>query len=190
MEKKEKKVKENVVTGMSSTVGAAVGVVAGSAVAQPVSAAETEEEAVVTEVVTPSRPETEPERPVEPIDPPRPEPQPVDPIVPEPPVEPDVQVMGYETVTNEDGSQMDVAIVAVDGQPVIVADLDRDGIADVIAADENQNSILEEHEIHDVSGEQLAMQPLQEAAGMNTGDAIVQNEPDYINNANVDDYMA
>ena len=100
-------------------------------------------------------------------------------------------MVSYETVTNEDGSQMDVAVVNAQGQTVMIADVDQNGIADVMAADLNNNGQLDEGELVDVSGENIAMQPLQDAANMNGNDMIAQtNDVDYINDANVDDYIA
>lgn len=213
MKKQASKIKSDVATGISSGAGASIGVVTGSVISQSVNAAEpqdTSEEVVVEEVITPNPPRPSQSQSQQPSQPqaeephaeePQPtQPTPTPPEKPEvtPPVpgddtpEPEVQVMSYETVTNEDGSRMDVAVVAVDGQPVMVADLDRDGVADLLVVDENQNGMIEENEIHDISEQQLAMQPLQEAAGMDMGNHLAQADPnpDYVNDADVDDYMA
>lgn len=216
MKKRVSKITSDVATGISSGAGASIGVVTGSVISQSVNAAEpedTSEEVVVEEVITPNPPQPSQSQPQHPSQPQTQEPQAEDPQVTQPtqptptppekpevtpPVpgddtpEPEVQVMSYETVTNEDGSRMDVAVVAVDGQPVVVADLDQDGVADLLAVDENQNGVIEENEIHDISEQQLAMQPLQEAAGMDMGNHLAQADPDpdYVNDADVDDYMA
>lgn len=190
MEKNNSNLKSNVATGASSTVGAAVGVAAGTAFTQPAQATEVEEPTIATQQHNsqhqPDKPESAP-RP-EPV---KPASEPVN-QEPEKPEDPDVQVVSYETITNEDGSQMDVAVVAVDGEPVIIGDLNQDGIADVIASDENLNGQLEANEIQDISGQQLAMQPLHDAVDPNMGGYIAQNDtdPDYTNDANVDDFMA
>ncbi len=192
MEKKNSNFKSNVATGASSTVGAAMGVAAGTAFTQSAQAAEIEEPTLAPQ---PQKPQSQPEKP-EPVKPnPTQDSEPVKPSTqtePVKPEEPDVQVVSYETITNEDGSQMDVAVVAVDGEPVIIGDLNQDGIADVMAHDENHNGQLEAHEVHDISDQQLAMQPLHDAVDPNMGGYLAQNdpEPDYTNDANVDDYMA
>lgn len=195
MEKKNSNLKSNVATGASSTVGAAMGVAAGTAFTQPAHATEVEEPATAPQ---PHNSHPQPAKP-EPVKPePTPQTEPVkpvsNPVTSEPvkPEEPDVQVISYETVTNEDGSQMDVAVVAVEGDPVIIGDLNQDGIADVMAHDGNHNGQLEPNEVQDISGQQLAMQPLHDAVDPNIGGYIAQNdsEPDYTNDANVDDYMA
>ena len=105
--------------------------------------------------------------------------------------ESEIEVVSYETVTNEDGSQMDVAVVNAQGQAVMIADVDQNGLADIMASDLNYNGQLDNGEIVDVSDQNIAMQPLQDAANMNGNNMVAQTgEPDYINDANVDDYIA
>ena len=209
-EKKTSEVKSNVISGMSSTVGAAAGVVAGSVISSEVNAAEipvAPEEAQEVEVVSsqPSRtgentthhnptpaPEPEPTPEPEPRPEPTPQPEPEPEPTPDPtPEGPEIEVVSYETVTNEDGSQMDVAVVNAQGQTVMIADVDQNGVADVMAADLNNNGQLDNGEIVDISEQNIAMQPLQEAANMGGNEMIAQtNDVDYINDANVDDYIA
>ena len=170
MEKKDRKVKESVATGASSIAGAAVGVVGANVIAQEVNAAEvTEQEEIVAQ----------------PVDEPVIQPEP-DPISPDPQVE----VLGYGPVINEDGTQADVAVVAVDGQPVAIGDLDGDGMADVMASDLNQNGVIDNNEIIDISNENIAMEPFQQEAEMGGDDLYLASNDgdDYINNANIDDY--
>ena len=205
-EKKTSDVKSNVISGMSSTVGAAVGVVAGSIISSEVNAAEipaaeipvTPEEEQDVEVVssqpsntggsTPSHNPT-PHPTPEPATEPNPTPEPTPASEPRPVSE--IEVVSYETVTNEDGSQMDVAVVNAQGQAVMIADVDQNGLADIMASDLNYNGQLDNGEIVDVSDQNIAMQPLQDAANMNGNNMVAQTgEPDYINDANVDDYIA
>ena len=205
-EKKTSDVKSNVISGMSSTVGAAVGVVAGSIISSEVNAAEipaaeipvTPEEEQDVEVVssqpsntggsTPSHNPT-PHPTLEPATEPNPTPEPTPASEPRP--ESEIEVVSYETVTNEDGSQIDVAVVNAQGQAVMIADVDQNGLADIMASDLNYNGQLDNGEIVDVSDQNIAMQPLQDAANMNGNNMVAQTgEPDYINDANVDDYIA
>ena len=205
-EKKTSDVKSNVISGMSSTVGAAVGVVAGSIISSEVNAAEipaaeipvTPEEEQDVEVVssqpsntggsTPSHNPT-PHPTPQPATEPNPTPEPTPASEPRP--ESEIEVVSYETVTNEDGSQMDVAVVNAQGQAVMIADVDQNGVADIMASDLNYNGQLDNGEIVDVSDQNIAMQPLQDAANMNGNNMVAQTgEPDYINDANVDDYIA
>lgn len=75
---------------------------------------------------------------------PKPEPEPKP--DPEPTSGHHLEVFSVETVTNEDGSQMDVATVKLDGQGGIIADVDRDGVADVMVVDRNGDGHLSENE--------------------------------------------
>lgn len=104
------------------------------------------------------------------------------------PVEPEVEVLAYETISNEDGSQMDLAVVSVGGQEMGIYDVNQDGTADLMAIDANNNQQIEDNEITDISSEGLSMQPLHD-------EYIAQNDPsmqgpDYINDGDVDNYMA
>ena len=86
---------------------------------------------------------------------------------------------------------MDVAVINAQGQTVMIADVDQNGYADLMASDLNNNNQLDEGEIVDISDQNVEMQPLQDAANMGGNDMIVQaNDVDYINDANVDEYMA
>ena len=205
-EKKTSDVKSNVISGMSSTVGAAVGVVAGSIISSEVNAAEipaaeipvTPEEEQDVEVVssqpsktggsTPSHNPTSHPTP-QPATEPNPTPEPTPASEPRP--ESEIEVVSYETVTNEDGSQIDVAVVNAQGQAVMIADVDQNGVADIMASDLNYNGQLENGEIVDASDKNIAMQPLQDDDNMNGNKMVAhKGEPDYINDANVDDYIA
>ena len=172
--KKETKsnVKSDVATGLSSSVGATIGMVIGSTISAEVNAME-------TPIPGPIPPKPEPPKP----EPPKPEPP-----KPEPPVNPEIEVLGYETVMNEDGSQMDVAIVSVDGQRVAFIDVDRDDLADVYVLDMNENGMLENEEFVPIRDQYLPMQQFREAV-YPAGDMLAQ-EDDYINDANVDEFMA
>lgn len=85
-----------------------------------------------------------------------------------------VEVIHYETVTNGDGSPMDVAIVNIEGQQAVIIDANRDGIADAMAMDLNQNNQLDEGEIINIETENIAMQPLRQEAQIN------ENQPNVI----------
>lgn len=214
-EETKKELKKNVVTGVSGVAGAAAGVVIGAAVTpEQAEAAEVEVEAVETpeeatashsgasashsstahvshtsHAVTPEpEPEPEPEPTPEPKPTPTPEPEPT----PTPgPVDPtsEIEVLGYERVNNQDGTQSDIATVRVQDNIIGVVDADIDGKADVIVCDVNNSGTLEQDEVQNVQSENIAMQPFQEAAGFQPD--LAQNDlPDYDNNANVDDYMA
>ena len=100
--------------------------------------------------------------------------------------EPSGNVVSYETLTMDDGSQMDMAVLNVEGQEVFVIDADRNGTADLIATDLNQNGQIESEEIADISQENIAMQPFQQEADMNQNNYLAMGDegPDYLNGAN------
>lgn len=206
----KKNVKSSVAVGAGSTVGSAAGAVGGIAFANTMQAAETtneqqhnepqhttpvhEPQHSDTHVVTPE-PAPEPAPVPEPTPAPTPEPTPEPAPAPEPTPDPEVQVVGYETVDNGDGSQSDVAYMMVGEVPVAVIDTDRDNVADVMVADMNQNGVVEDDEIVDMSEQNIAMAPLQAAAEESgliaDGDIYADNNlPDYTNDADVTEYMA
>lgn len=137
------------------------------------------------------KPEPQPEAPQ-----PKPEPQPVtpepkpephpEPVTPDEPGNDELQVLGYETLHNEDGSQMDVAVVSIGGHAGLVADVDNNGVADTMVVDVNDNQQIEENEIFDISQTNVRMNDLEQMAGQ---DSVAQNdEPDYINDADINGY--
>jgi len=181
-------VKKNVATGASTAAGATVGVVIGAALSP--------EEAAAQEMPTPDpapQPATGP-KPTPKPEPSKPEPEKTEPQKHEPTLQPEkptdeVEVIGYDRVTNEDGSQMDVAVLNVNGNEVGVVDVTLNGEADAIICDANQNGVIEEGEMQIVQGEGIAMQPFADAAGFNP--QYAHNDlPDYVNDADVDTYMA
>lgn len=149
-----------------------------------------------------------------------PEPTPsLEPIVPGYPGG-EVEVLDYQRVTLADGTSMDYADVLVAGDEIRVIDVDQDGIADLMAHDANYNGIIEESEIIEIGGANIEMEPFQEAAGFDNylahepavepgpylPEPILTNEdpdfsaaqypayptdlPDYVNDADIDSFMA
>ncbi len=181
-------VKKNVATGASTAAGATAGVAIGAALSPETATAQEE---VTLEPVSQSAPGPKPTPQPEPS---TPEPEKTEPQKPEPTPQPEkpadeVEVIGYDRVTNEDGSQMDVAVLNVNGNEVGVVDVTLNGEADAIICDANQNGVIEEGEMQIVQGEGIAMQPFADAAGFNP--QYAQNDlPDYVNDADVDTYMA
>lgn len=121
---------------------------------------------------------------------------PVEPLIgdPDPVVEPsltegNIEVLSYERIPTGEGGEMDVAVLDVNGTEVAVVDFDLDGVADTMACDFNQNGIIEDGESIDIQDQGISMFPFQDAAGFNPD--LAQNQlPDYMNDADVDNYMA
>lgn len=126
---------------------------------------------------------------------PNPEPTPGPNVMPASTLSPDVQVLDYQTITGADGQQMDAALVNISGNQALIVDADRDGVADALVADANNNGQIDNDEVVDISIHQLSMSELQAAANPDPAadpNVMAQNayNSDYENNANVDDYMA
>ena len=202
--------KQNIASGMSSTIGAAVGVVAGTMASNEMHAAESDE-ATVTDA-TPAEETADEDVPVVDVDPAQaPAAEPAGEEVVAEPAQPatepatpqaqpagqtsgDVQVLDYQTVDNGQGGQADVAVITDGTTQAVVIDADRDGIADVMAVDQNHDGQVSDNEIINLEGHNVAMQPLQEMAhaGDPNDGMMAQNasyEPDYVNDANVDGYV-
>lgn len=109
-----------------------------------------------------------------------------------------VEVVDYHTIDNADGSQSDVAVLNVGEQPMAIVDVDQDGAGDLLFADFNQNSLIDEDEIIDITEADVQMRPFAEAANadwpiVNNDGGLANNDehlPDYVSDANVDDFMA
>lgn len=132
-----------------------------------------------------------------PVPDPDPEPTPGPNVMPASTLSPDVQVLDYQTITGANGQQMDAALVNISGNQALIVDADRDGVADALVADANNNGQIDNDEVVDISIHQLSMSELQAAANHETvadpdPNVMAQNayNSDYENNANVDDYMA
>lgn len=106
---------------------------------------------------------------------PAPEPEPTTEPEPQPEPEsvpasnettPDVRVLSFQTITTDDGTQMDVAEVLVEGQEALIVDADRDGWADGLIADSNADGNISDDEIISFVGTdvQIPMQELAQAA--------------------------
>lgn len=166
-----------------------------STASQPTVAATTSHVTPVN--VEPIAPEPIPEPDPIPAPDPAPDPTPGPNVMPASTLSPDVQVLDYQTITGADGQQMDAALVNISGNQALIVDADRDGVADALVADANNNGQIDNDEVVDISMHQLSMSELQAAANP---DPVADSDPnvmaqnaynsDYENNANVDDYMA
>ncbi len=214
MEKEnKKKSKIDMVSAASTAAGAAIGTVGGNFVSAELNAQEMHEPNITAEthdtpqqhdmsqpnvinitVEVPDGNVTIPDNDT--IDVVNPEPikepdvEPYGMINPDLEIEPelDIEVLSYETVTNEDGSQMDVAFVDIDGMSSMVVDVDKDGVADVLAIDINGNGELDVDEIADISEENMPMNIFKDELINNN--VYYADNGDYVNDADVTDYLA
>lgn len=101
----------------------------------------------------------------------------------------EVEVISYDRVETA-GGQMDVAVVEdQSGQQVAFIDVDLDSQADVAWIDHNEDAQITDDELYDVQEQNVDMHPIMDAA--NFSSEYAENEiPDYVNDADVDGYMA
>ena len=207
----KKEIKSNVqsdlVTGLSSAVGTAIGVVAGNTLASEIYAAERSDDsfASTTQPVSADSEHASSASDAEPVletlaEPPT-KPDPASAASDEGPeiiaeatseeisdAVPDVVVVDYGSVANDDGSQMDVAVVSIDGRENYLVDVDQDGTADVLMADINGDGRIDEAEMMNVEEEGIAMATFQ--TEILADQPMLASKNDYVNDANVDEYMA
>lgn len=151
---KNEKRNENIQSGVSAVAGAGIGVVA-AMTAETAFATETE-----TEGGEPITPPVKPNNTTTPAN---------EPIQVE--VEQETVVVGLTDVNPEP----EFIEVTVDGSTYIFADIDNDGIADVIASDLNHNGQFDEGESADISHEGILMADVRVAA--DEPEPIAQTSP-------------
>lgn len=91
----------------------------------------------------------------------------------------EVEVLGVEYMQTEDGQEMAVGGMSVNGQEIYVLDADNDGIGDVAVMDINGNGQLDEDEILDLSENPVDMSSFETANSDLSGD-VSPAEPDYL----------
>jgi hypothetical protein len=81
---------------------------------------------------------------------------------------------------------MNVALVECEGDQAMMVDIDNDGTIDVIVHDDNNDGILQESEIVDISGAGIEVSDLAQAQAATDGGLLYASNddmPDYINDA-------
>lgn len=102
------------------------------------------------------------------------------------PVNEEVRVLGVEAVQNENGSVMNVAILESGGDHALLVDVDNDGVMDVLLHDDNQDGVLQESEIYDVSDAGIEVNDLMQSQAAYDGEYLNATDdgmPDYVNDA-------
>ena len=108
--------------------------------------------------------------------------------VEDPVTAPDMELLAFERVEDEKGNQMDMAAVSVGGEHALLVDADLDGQADVLIADLNGDGQITEDELVDLAQNGIDIAMPDADSDMLLADNSMDD--DYINNADVDDYMA
>ena len=167
--------KSEMTSNISTGIGVAIGAVVGSAFASELNAAEVE-----TPIVPPVTPD-KPERQEEPVTPEPPvKPDGIGEVTPE---EPEIIVEDCGFVQMADGSVVEMAALNINGHAALVVDEDLDGVADVMVMDVNGNDVFDENEVFDMSRENYDMATFREPD-------YTDVTHDYVNNADVEEYMA
>lgn len=100
----------------------------------------------------------------------------------------DIEVLSYGTIDHGDDGRWDYAVLSVNGHEYGIIDVDNDNIADLMAQDINQDGQITPDEVKDISDMNISMQAIHD-------DYLAQNDssaqgPDYVNDGNIDNYMA
>lgn len=97
---------------------------------------------------------------------------------------PEIEVLGYERITDEVGNRMDAAVVSDHGHKITYLDTDLDNEANIKWTDFNNNDIPDSGEFQNIEEQHVDMHVFQQAAEYNP--LYAQNDmPDYDNDANV-----
>lgn len=88
---------------------------------------------------------------------------------------------------NIEGQDVYVGAMEIDGESVMLIDIDQDGVFDVAVADVNGDGVLDENEVADVSCAGIEVEDLVARAAMDSAnDVLAANDlPDYVNDADV-----
>ncbi|MDE6542586.1 MAG: hypothetical protein K2K76_01330, partial [Muribaculaceae bacterium] len=102
------------------------------------------------------------------------------------PADNEVRVLRVETVTNEDGNTMNVAVVESGNEQALLVDIDGDGMMDVIVHDDNGDGVIQDNEVHDFADAGVGVDDLLRAQAAQNGDLFYASNddmPDYVNDA-------
>ena len=100
-------------------------------------------------------------------------------------VEGDVKVLGVEAVMTDEGDQMIVAGIEIDGEQAILVDVDCDGTMDRLLVDADYDGMLDADEIIDVSEANIEVGDLMQMHDNDMYLAANDGMPDYMNDADV-----
>lgn len=106
--------------------------------------------------------------------------------------ETEVRVLGIEEMPDGEGQMMTVVAVEMDGQNVLLVDVDHDGQIDLVMADVNGDGQLSDDEIADISASEIQVADLQQHLEGNDASLLASDDsmPDYMNDANAGNFLA
>lgn len=100
----------------------------------------------------------------------------------------EIRVLGVETVQDEDGNVMNMAIVETEGEQVLLVDVDNDGKIEALIHDDNGDGLVQESEIHNIAEAEIEFADLQQAHAAQEGNMLYaanDDMPDYTNDADM-----
>lgn len=99
--------------------------------------------------------------------------------------EPEVEILG---VVHDDDSGVNVGGMVIDGQDVVLVDVDGDSAFDIMGADMNDDQQISENEFVDISEDNFTVESLDDASNMDDGVyASNDNDIDYTDDAGLYD---
>lgn len=102
-----------------------------------------------------------------------------------------IHVLGVEAVDNGMGGMAIVATLESEGDTALVADIDGDGVMDVLIYDVNGDGVISEDEVHDIREANLYTEDVIGAYEMgNLAEQSAADGPDYMNDADAAFYDA
>ncbi len=96
---------------------------------------------------------------------------------------PEVEILGVYT---EASTNANVGVLAIDGQEVVLVDVDADNTFDILGADLNNDGVISSEEIADISGENISVSEFEESCMGGEVYAMGDSDADYINDASND----
>ena len=101
----------------------------------------------------------------------------------------EVEVLAYQRIDTDAGTMDAATVQDQSGQQVVFIDTDLDSQADLAWVDHNEDSQITDDELYNIEEQNVDMHPMMDAA--NFSSEYADNEiPDYVNDADIDGYMA
>lgn len=75
----------------------------------------------------------------------------------------EVHILGLESVQDEDGNQLNIASIDINGEHAVLVDIDNDQVMDVLVHDDNGDGQISEDEIQDVTEHNITISEIQDS---------------------------
>lgn len=95
----------------------------------------------------------------------------------------EVQIVGVNEETMDDGSVVTIGQLEVNGQEVFVVDVDHDGTFDIMGTDLNGDGVISENEIYNIQDQGMHVADFQQHMDIDPSDNYLADLPDYTNDA-------